>query len=119
MAGMITTQGRPLRVLRKKYLAAAIPTGTTTLLESVPVKGYGTMRVHASQNDQQVAINVLQKPQKTSTTTFTFGNTMTLTVAATPTTGQNPVNVLADYAQFTITTTTAPTSIEIEITLFP
>jgi len=115
MSGIFAVQSTPLRVLRSVQTPGS--GATVVLLDAVPVKGYGTIRIFAAGNDQQVTLNVYQRPDGSS---FTMRQTNTAVVAANPTTAPAPMNVVADLAKVELVAgVTPPASVELEITLFP
>lgn len=104
----------------KVWRPARTTTYNTTPLPITPVKGFGTGRLFCFANAAGT-LSILQKPRNTgTTTTFTFRQTDSYSVAANGTTQVFDFNVRGDYAKVTFTPTAGnPTTFEFEATFLP
>lgn len=122
MGTILQAASRTIRLIRSTTAPGA--NATTTYIAAAPCAGWGTCRIECF-TDQQVTLNLLQKPANGNpltgalTPTFTMRQTDTRTIAASPTTQANDFNIRGDYLSVQVVATTAPTVWEIEVTLFP
>ena len=127
MPSSIATQNKPLRIFRKKFVAADFAALTEKSIfgldPAVATKGYGTIRFSAVGNDQAFTLKTYQRPEidvAAGSTSYTFGQTSSQLVPASPTVPPTTVDVSADELDVTITPGAAVfTSLELEVTLQP